>query len=299
MQAIEQTGGAEPVPNERRKTFVGLFVFPMLIVVGMAALLSAIVLLTKEDETPESLLNAVKTGAPSKRWQKAYELSNELNSSERLIRSAGLMSEVVHVLNDEVHYDAKTRAYMAMALSRFRDPEAEEVLLEALRKTEDAEEPELGLFLMWALGNFKREEAARDEIAKEVARFLQSRQGDLRKGAAYILGVLGNPVAVSALKAALGDEVDDVRWNAALSLARLGDSSGRGILLSMLDRERLNRPHALTDKSIERIMVNAAKGLQLISEKSGETEEALRRVSVSDPNLKVRQAALAAFRKNE
>src|SRR3989338_7001045 len=111
----------EPVPNTKRKVFFGLFVFPMLIAVTMALLLSGIVLLTHEEETPESLITAIKTGAPSKRWQKAFELSNELNRDGGLLRSSGIMSEVIHILNDGKHYDAKTRAYMAMALSRFRN----------------------------------------------------------------------------------------------------------------------------------------------------------------------------------
>src|SRR3990167_4037965 len=121
----------EEVPNSKRKVFFGLFVFPMLIAITMALLLSGIVLLTHEEETPESLITAIKTGAPSKRWQKAFELSNELNRKGGLIRGAGIMNEVIHILNDKEHYDAKTRAYMAMALSRFRNEEAEA----ALRKT--------------------------------------------------------------------------------------------------------------------------------------------------------------------
>ena len=52
----------EVIPNSRRKVFFGLFVFPMLIAVTMAVLLSAIVLLTHEEETPESLITAIKSG---------------------------------------------------------------------------------------------------------------------------------------------------------------------------------------------------------------------------------------------
>ena len=57
--------------NPRRKLFFGLFIFPLLIVVGMATLLCSVVLMTHEKETPESLLASIKTGAAGKRWQKA------------------------------------------------------------------------------------------------------------------------------------------------------------------------------------------------------------------------------------
>src|SRR3989338_7118412 len=130
---LEGTRDTEELPNTKRKVFFGLFVFPMLIAVTMAVLLSTIVLLTREEETPESLITAIKTGAPSKRWQKAFELSNELNSDGGMLRSAGIMNEVIHILNDKELYDAKTRGYMAMALGRFQTPEAEAALLEALK----------------------------------------------------------------------------------------------------------------------------------------------------------------------
>jgi len=254
----------------------------------MAVLLSSIVLLTHEEETPETLITAIKTGAPSKRWQKAYELSNELNREGGMIRSAGIMHEVIHILNDKEHYDAKTRAYMAMALSRFKNQDAESALRKALRETDDNEDPKLTLFLMWSVGNFKNSDAAQD-----VVRFLESQHDDLRKTAAYVLGALGDKSVIPKLKRSLEDTVVDVRWNAALSLARLGDSSGGEILLQMLDRNRLHAVQQLNDVEIERVMVNAAKAFGLIQ--YSEATPVLKNISQNDPSLKARQAALAAL----
>ena len=78
-------------PNQGRKLFFGLFVFPLLIAVGMAMLLCSVILLTHEQETPESLIAAIKSGSPSKRWQKAYELSNELNQKKENFRKNKLI----------------------------------------------------------------------------------------------------------------------------------------------------------------------------------------------------------------
>src|SRR3989338_8392062 len=175
----------EIIPNTRRKVFFGLFLFPMLIAVTMAVLLSAVVLLTHEEETPESLITAIKTASPSKRWQKAFELSNELNREGGLMRSAGIMNEIIHILNDPEHYDAKTRAYMAMALGRFQNQEAMDALVQALRKTDDSDDPQVAIFLMWAVGNFKNPDAAQD-----IVPFLESRHDGVRKTAAYVLGVI-------------------------------------------------------------------------------------------------------------
>ncbi len=276
---------SETVPNERRKVFFGLFVFPALIAVMMAVLLSGIVLLTHEDETPESLITSIKTGAPSKRWQKAFELSNELNREGGMLRSAGIMNEVIHILNDKEHYDGKTRAYMAMALGRFHNDEAESALKAALSKADDEEDPKLTLFLMWALANYQN-----PNDAKDILRFLQSQHDDLRKTAAYVLGALGNKEIIPQLQRSLEDSVVDVRWNAALSLARLGDHSGKDILFQMLDRSRLKSVHELSDPAIEQVMVNAAKASGLIFD--AQIKEILDNLSKTDPSLKVREAAL-------
>ena len=178
-------------PSGGRKLFFGLFVFPLLIAVGMAVLLCTVILLTHEDETPESLITAIKTGSPSKRWQKAFELSNELNRGRGTIRSEGLIKEVIHILGDVNHYDAKTRSYMAMALSHFHRPEAREALRRALKdESEDVE-----LYALWALGV----QQAR-EVVPDILPFLRNESDQLRKMAVYVLGVLGSRETVPAIQ---------------------------------------------------------------------------------------------------
>lgn len=268
-----------------RKLFYGLFVFPLLIAVGMAVLLCTVVLLTREVETPESLITAIKTGSPSKRWQKAFELSNELNQGRGMIRTSGVMKEVIHILNDRAEYDAKTRSYMAIALSRFEDPEVVPALSQALAAET---EPDVQLYLMWALGMKQAVSAV-----PGILPFLESQQPELRKMAAYVLGVLGETQSIRPLERLLNDEASDVRWNAALSLARLGSDAGFDVLLKMLDRETLVSHDQMPEAKIEEVMVNAARGLALLGRP--EALPVLAKVSNSDKSLKVRQAAMEAL----
>ena len=107
---MEKMVNSKTETQSGKKLFYGLFIFPLIIAVGMAVLLCTVVLLTKEVETPESLITAIKTGSPSKRWQKAFELSNELNQGRGLIRQSGVMKEVIHILRESKEYDPKTRA---------------------------------------------------------------------------------------------------------------------------------------------------------------------------------------------
>ncbi len=273
--------------NSGRKLFFGLFIFPLLIAIGMAVLLCTVVLLTNEQETPESLITAIKTGSPSKRWQKAFELSNELNRKDaKGIRNLATMREVIHILQDPSHYDTKTRSYMAIALAHFDEPEATQALKKSLQNK--AEEEEVKLYDLWSLGVLKNTDAL-----SEIIPFLKSESADLRKTAVYVLGAIGDKNAISSLRPLLNDAVEDVRWNAALSLARLGNDSGFEVLLKMLDRQSLILNGALGESEIETIMINATKGLALI--KRSESLETLQKISREDKNLKVRQAAMEAL----
>ena len=273
--------------NSGRKLFFGLFVFPLLIAIGMAVLLCSVVLLTHEQETPESLITAIKTGSPSKRWQKAFELSNELNRKDaKGIRNLATMREVIHILQDPSHYDAKTRSYMAIALAHFDEPEAAQALKKSLQNKDEEEEVKLQVF--WSLGVLKNTAAL-----PEIIPFLKSAEADLRKMAVYVLGAIGDPAAIPSLRPLLNDAVEDIRWNAALSLARLGNDSGLEVLLKMLDRQSLVLNDRLAEPEIETIMINATKGLALI--KRSESLETLKKISREDKNLKVRQAAMEAL----
>ncbi len=275
---------SEVSPNPQRKLFFGLFVFPLLIAVGMAVLLCSVVLLTNEEETPETLITAIKTGSPNKRWQKAFELSNELNRSKDILRDQGVMQEIIHILEDGAHYDSKTRGYMAIALSHFHTPQAVGALLKVLKD----ESEDVQLYALWALGVIGSKEEAPHLIP-----FLSNKSDQIRKIAVYVLGVLGDKQTIHSIRVLLNDSVADVRWNAALSLARFRDASGRDILLQMLERDQLANSYHLNDAEIEKVIINAVKGLALIG--NPESLKILETVSRNDKSLKVRQAAIDAI----
>ncbi len=278
----------ETNPNSGRKLFFGLFIFPLLITVGMAVLLCGAVLLTTERETPETLIAAIKSGSPGKRWQKAFELSNELNRSKNSLRSQSLLSEMAYILRDGDHYDTKTRSYMAVALAHFRgDKGAVDALRTALRDTND----EIKLYALWSLGQL----GARSASA-EIIPFLNSEDSNLKEMSAYVLGALGDTSAVPGLLALLREPSANIRWNAALSLARLGDGSGASVLMEMLDRRALAQL-GISGQQAEEMMINATKGLALI--RNEESIRILKGLAQDDESLKVRQAAMNALQYRE
>ena len=276
-------------PSSGRKLFFGLFVFPLLIAVGMAVLLCTVVLLTREVETPEALITSIKTGAPSKRWQKAFELSNELNRDPGMLRSDAVMKEVIHILTNRQEYDAKTRSYMAIALSRFDDEEVSQALQRALA---DETAEEVQLYLIWALGQTHETQAAR-----QIEGFLGSESEALKKMASYVLGVLGDRQSAGPLADLLKDPSRDVRWNTAVALARLGSADGVETLMKMMDRKSMSELEGLSEAKTEEIMVNAVKAAALLQQ--SEIVPILENLSKNDPSLKVRQAAIAALQEEK
>lgn len=272
------------IPNSKRKLFFGLFVFPLVIAVGMAVLLCTVVLMTHEKETPQALIAAIKKSSPSKRWQKAFELSNELNRKHPELRDKSTLNEIVKILEDAQSYDSKTRGYMAIALTHFQDPEA----AQALRRGLDGADDELRLYLLWSIGVLRDASAA-----AEIEPYLKSGSADVRKTAAYVLGALGQEGSRAPLRVLLSDPVADVRWNAALALARLSDDAGAGILLKMLEREELSAQQGMDEEQIEAVMTNAAKGLALI--RKPESIKILESISRHDKNMRIRQAAMRAL----
>ncbi len=275
----------EKTLNPARKLFFGLFVFPLIIAVGMALLLCSVVLITTEKETPETLISAIKSGAPAKRWQKAFELSNELNKkNSRGVRDAGLMKEIIYILKDSVHYDSQTRSYMAMALSHFDRAGAAPALIDALKA--DSADQDVAIAAMWSLGILGAAESV-----PEIENHLTSGGPEMRKMSSYVLGGLGSRSSAGKIRALLSDPVGDVRWNAALALARLGDPSGFDVLIKMTDRAEFAQL-GMQEQQVEAVMINAIKGLALIQ--TPESIKILKSLSREEKSLKVRQAAIDA-----
>ncbi|MEO8349857.1 MAG: HEAT repeat domain-containing protein, partial [Acidobacteriota bacterium] len=91
----------------------------------------------------------------------------------------------------------------------------------------------------------------------------------------------------------LEDRVPDVRWNAAIALATMGDGSGIAVLRSIVDREALARQAALSADQAETAIVNAVKALAILRDEG--TLPLLEKVAREDPNLRVRDAARRAI----
>ena len=152
-------------------------------------------------------------------------------------------------------------------------------------------------------------------LEPRVAALYQSSKSDdprIRRYLAIVLGRLGDrratPLlidglndkdvenrvyAMLALAQGLNDQEADVRWNAAVSLAGLGDRRAVGPLKEMLDRERLGRVTGMREDQKEDAMIVAMTAYTRLVGKDAAPD--LQRIADADPSLRVRAAAKRAL----
>ena len=116
----------------------------------------------------------------------------------------------------------------------------------------------------------------------------------------YALGALPGDAQIGTLRTALEDAAPDVRWNAAVALARHGNRDGVPVLRQMLDRayvEQTVTREVRPDEDRDPIAEVMISGLRAAAALKDETlREPIATLSQQDRSMKVRQAALEALK---
>jgi HEAT repeat protein len=268
--------------NPALRSFLGLFVVPLLVVILCVAIFVGFGWIAYERQGTSDYLNDLQSWWKPRRVQAAYELSRILvTDPDALAQEPGAQAELRRIF--QTTEDPEMRRYLALVLGRTRDPGALPLLTAAL----DDPDEESRIYALWALG------ALGDPAAvPELTERLDDPDPGIRKTAAYALGAVGGRSAVPRLVEALEDPVADVRWNAALSLAGLGSDAGLPVLETMVDRRHLAQVPEITREQQEEAMIGAIRALAAVG--GPEARPILDRLAEDDPSLKVRQAALEA-----
>ena len=274
-EAEEPGGGA-------LRSFLGLFVVPLLVVILCVAVFIGFGWIAYDRQTTTDYLNDLQSWWKPRRVQAAYELSKILVADPRALEQEPGAKQEVRRLFREAE-DPEMRQYLALVLGRTGDREAVPLLTEALRDEDD----KTRIYALWALGTLG-DPSARGALEAALA----DQDPGIRKTAAFALGELGDRAAVPRLTALLDDAVTDVRWNAALSLARLGSGAGVPVLETMVDRRLLAQVPEITREQQEEAMVSAIRALAVVG--GPQAGPVFERLGREDPSLKVRQAAIEA-----
>lgn len=272
----------EEAPEEggALRSFLGLFVVPLLVVVLCVAVFIGFGWIAYDRQTTSDYLNDLQSSWKPRRVQAAYELSKILVSDPRALDEEPGARARVRELFAEAE-EPEMRQYLALVLGRTRDREAVPLLVGALDDPDD----KTRIYALWALGTLG-DPSARQALEKA----LSDPDPGIRKTAAFALGEAGGRAAIPALTERLEDSVPDVRWNAALSLAHLGSDAGVPVLESMLDRSLLAQVPGITREQQDEAMISALRALASVG--GAEQRALIDRLAEEDPSLKVRQAAI-------
>jgi HEAT repeat protein len=272
---------------------VQFFLIP-LVVVGVTVLIyTGFRSLLADGRTAADYLAEVQHGGSSRRWPAAYELSRQMNDpAVRADRALGpALVEAFERAKDD---DPRVRRYLALAIGRMDPPLPPEGIAVLTQALED-ENTESRISALWALGS-----SGDAAVVPQIQGLYKSEDPGIRKMVVYALGALPGQTQVEVLRAALTDEAVDVRWNAAIALARHNQRDGVPVLGQMLDRQYVAQ--AVTrggtaesgDDPVSDVMISGLRALAAL--KDGSLRASIEGLSQHDSSLKVRQAALEALK---
>lgn len=292
-----------PPPPERmtaREMLTQFILIPLFLAGICSAIFLGIKWMTAQDRSPEAFAQDLRSPDRRTRWIAALE------ATQRDLKDPALAPVLIDLLGEPAvdretawspmdalkpagEHRMEIRWFAAQALGRLGDPRA----IEPLRKALSDSNGGVRLFSALALGELGAHAAAEDLAAL----LREDPDAGARKAAAFALGFLGGEVAFSALKRGLLDVEPQVRWNAALALARLKNEAAVPTLAEMLDRARVAavqvpaegggmRP--LSEDEIQRLLSAAIHAGAVLAPEA--LAEPIRRLE-EDPNLAVQTLA--------
>ena len=306
--------GLAELPEEKSKLTtlaVQLLVIPLSVVLFCVALAGLFIWLTGERKGLDDYLGALRASSGEQRTQQARYLLNYIQDSKRwqgifdvtaqisadhdqfLARNPHAVTDIVQVFEESKGQDPRTRRYLALVLGLFGDHEA----VMALRGGLDDSDAETVKNCVWALGR-----AGDEDSVLRIIELTHSDESSVRLMAVYVLGSMNSPQARSVLEASLNDPDELVKWNAAFGLANKGNPAAWNVLVRLLDKEYVDRVTQLMPRegrplaeNVQRYRVAAVAWVAKLD--PAKAKPLLEKMSASEPDLQVRNAALQQINK--
>jgi HEAT repeat protein len=295
MDKLDERGAATRNPLAAAPALaVQFFLIPLTVVALTVTVYVGFRSLLADEKSPSDYLSEIRNGGSDRRWPAAYELSR-LMSNPTVRKDRSLAAALVKAF-DESKADADVRRYLALAIGRLDPPLPPDALAGLTDALGDADS-QTRISVIWALGS-----SGDEAVVPRLIPLYQAQDADpgIRKMVVYALGALPGDTQVDTLRMALQDETADVRWNAAVALARHGRSDGASVLHQMLDRayvERTVKREVRQDSDqdpIADVMISGIRAGAAIKDVS--LKPAIEALSQQDRSMKVRQAAFEALR---
>jgi HEAT repeat protein len=291
---------------------VQFFLIPLAVVAVTAAIYVGFRTLLADDRTAQEYLVELRHGGTERQWPAAYELS-QLMADPKVRADRRLAPELVKAFQEAKDGDPRVRRYLALAIGRLDPPLPQEAIVALTNSLEEPDKPwtpdwfsqlngwsatdgsEARITAIWALGS-----SGDASVVPRLQPLYYSTDPGIRKMVAYALGALPGDAQIVTLRTALEDPVADVRWNAAIALARHGNREGVAVLKQMLDRGYLAQSVAGAAEAgadidpAGEVMISSLQAVASLRETSLRAE--VESISREDKNMRVRQAALEVLK---
>jgi HEAT repeat protein len=273
---------------------VQFFLIPLTVVAVTVLVYVGFRSLLADDRSPKDYLAEIRNGGSDRRWPAAYELSRLMANPK--VRADKTLAPALVTAFQESKSDPKVRRYLALAIGRLDPPLPPDAVADLTHALDDPDS-ETRISVIWALGSSGDEAVVARLIPLYNAPDVDA---GIRKMVVYALGALPGETQVDTLRMALQDSTPDVRWNAAVALARHGRGEGAGVLGQMINR-------AYVEKTVKRdvrqdddqdpiadVMISGIRAGAAIKDPA--LRPAIETLSQQDRSMKVRQAALDALK---
>ncbi len=287
-QPINPDDSLPPVEPPSAAFLVQLFLVPGVIVAIIVCVWLAFHWLAHLGNDPQAYVRTLRR-ANEGRWQAALNLANDLRgpNGSGLKADVKLASELGSILDDEVgsgrtgEQSETLRLYLCRALGEFSVPEAAPALVRRVNANDDDPTTQAAIeaiaVLATNLQNAGRSFENRDDVVAAVLAATTSANSRVRDACGFTLGVLGGERSIDGLLRLVGDPSADVRSNAALGLARLGQPDAYDTLSEMLALEDVYLDEKTPDDKMQSerykralVVVNALRGITMLIDATNE-----------------------------
>ena len=273
---------------------VQFFLIPLAVVALAVSVYVGFRSLLADARTPQDYLREVQVGGLNRRWPAAYELSR-LMADPRVRADKTLGPALIKAFQNSKG-DAQVRRYLALAIGRLDPPLPPDAIAELTEALEDADS-EVRISAIWALAS-----SGDAAVASRLMPLYSAQDGDagIRKMVVYALGALPGDGQITILRTALHDDAPDVRWNAAVALARKGSHEGVPVLRQMLDRQYVEQTvkrevrQDADEDPIADVMISGLRAAATLNDQA--LKSSVTALSQNDRSLRVRNAALEALK---
>ena len=257
------------------------FVVPFIIAIFGVLIFLMLRILTIEPRTAQDYLHDVKIGGNTKRWQGAFELSKILANPGMVPREERFVNDLISTFEySEKERDDRIRIYLALAMGRTKDLRYATIL----EKTLNDENEEILAAVIYSLGFINSPTSL-----EQLLLMFEHESARVRHQVVVALGNYDGDQVQIILKQALHDPEPNVRWDAAIALAKQKDDSGRRILLDLMDRKYLDSfPNIDAVEQNQAILAAIRASRNILND---ELRQVLTDLMENDLNMKVRQAA--------